>query len=153
MDTEKKKIIRKEINESTIPEELKVLTLLANATQILSEQCMQRMRAIYAKNGIKLKDNELLSGINDFCKLQKQASFQFFHKIEPLICHTTFDIGGTQEYDSFNADSNELIRLILLYVDRTSTDQEAFAKVFTTLRKLPSKNIFNDEDISRFKMK
>lgn len=153
MDTEKKKDIRRQIDETTIPEELKVLTIMANATRILSEQCYQRIRAIYAKNGFLLKDNELLSGITEYSNMERKACYQFFHKVEPMICHSTFDVGGAEQYDSFNQDSNELIRLILLYIDRTSMDNEAFGKVFKVLRNMPSKGIFNNEDIARFKMK
>lgn len=153
MDAEHKKIIREEINQSTIPEELKVLTIMANATRILSEQCLQRLRAIYVKNGFKLKENSLLSGINDYCRMEMQACFQFTHSVEPLIQHSTFEVGGVENYDSFNADSNEIVRLVLLYIDRTANDKEAFAKVFKTLRNLPTKGIFEDKDISRFKMK
>lgn len=152
-DEKTKKVIRAQIEASTIPEELRALNLMANATQILSVQCFERLKAIYAANGYVLKDNELLSGIVDYCKTEKSAVFQFSQRIDPLITRTTFNIGGSSPYDAFNADSNEIIRLVLLYIDRCSKDKAAFGKVFKTLRQLPSKEIFTNEDIARFKMK
>lgn len=147
--------IRKEVNESTIPEMIKALYQLAGGVEILSNQCMSRIQAVFAKHGIYPKENGLLKGINDYCKFTQLATSQFFAKIEPQIQGSTFNLGEPEDgafyYDLFNHNSSELIRFCLLYLDRTTNDPKAYAKVYKTLRQLPSKELFNDEDFTRFK--
>ena len=155
--------IRSDIDKSTIPDMLKVLYLMANATELLSQQSFLRIKAVFAKNGFIAKENELLTGINQYCKLIRQASFQFFDRIDPQITNATWGIGrneddpnapgNTSALDGFNEDANEICRLVLLYIDRTARNNDAFSKVFKTLRQLPSSGLINDEDIARFKMK
>lgn len=41
----------------------------------------------------------------------------------------------------------------MLHIDRTARSNEAYAKVFKTLRQLPSGNLFKDEDIAKYKMR
>ena len=153
MDKEIRKKVWDEVDASTIPEEIKVLYLLADATETMSTQIFERIKRIWAKNGWTLNENELLTGINDYCKFVKRASFLIYQKIEPQVSGATFDIGGTEHYDNFNGWACEICRLILLYLDRCAGDKETFAKTFTMLRKLPSGGLINDEDISKYKMK
>ena len=164
MNPDKRKAIRQDMANSTIPNHLKVLLLMASATETLSQQTYRRIRAIFAKHGIPTKDSETLSGINQYCKFIKMASYQFFERVDPMIIHATWGLGRDEDnpdgpvgdatlLDGFNADSNAIIRLVLLYCDRTLRNGEAFAKVFKTLRQLPSSGMIHDEDIARFKMK
>ena len=161
---EKQSKIRSDIDSSTIPEMLKVLYLLANATETLSQQSFQRIKAVFVKNGVEPKENDMLTGINDYCRSVKLSVTQFYKYIEPHIKGATFDVfyeRGDKEmienaiasYDDFNSDSCELIRLILLYVDRTAKNNDNYAKVFKTLRMMPSCGLFEDKDIARFKQK
>ena len=155
--------IRADIDNSTIPDMLKVLYLMANATELLSSQSFLRIKAVFAKHGFVVRENELLSGINQYCKLIRQATYQFFERIDPQITNATWGIGrdennpdapgNSSALDGFNEDANEIVRLVLLFIDRTARNNDGFSKVFKTLRQLPSAGIFNDEDITRFKMK
>lgn len=63
-DKEKIKKIRADIKASSIPEELKVLYLLANAVEIISQQSLLRLKSVYARHGYKIKDNDMLTGPN-----------------------------------------------------------------------------------------
>lgn len=147
-DKEKIKKIRADIKASSIPEELKVLYLLANAVEIISQQFLLRLKSVYARHGYKIKDNDMLTGLNQYCAYQKMAAFQFFERIDPAIINATWGAdrdeddpnapGNAAAMDSFNEDANEIIRLVYLYIDRTSRNNEGFAKVFKTLRQLPS---------------
>lgn len=153
MKSELVKKIKKDISSSTIPEMLKILYLMANATEIMSQQSFQRIKAVFAKHGLKTQENELLTGINQYCKFVKSASYQFFAKIDPQIINATFGTdGNASALDGFNEDANELCRLILLYFDRTAQNNDGYAKVFKTLRQLPSSGLIKDEDIARFKV-
>ena len=163
MDKDQRKAIYNDIKSSTIPEQLKVLYLMANAVELLSVQSFERTKAVFRKHGYNVRDNELLTGITDYCKLIKRASFLFEQRIDPQIIGATWGAekddenpdapGDTAAYDSFQRDGNEIIRLVMLYIDRTARNQDGFAKVFKTLRQMPSSGLFNDEDISKFKMR
>jgi len=131
--------------------------LLANAVEIMSQRSFRRLESVYARHGYTLKENTMLTGLNDYCKFIKLASCQFFDRIDQHIINATWgastDAGGAAVMDSFNEDSNEIIRLVMLYVDRTARDREGFGKVFKTLRQLPSAGLFEDADIARYKMR
>lgn len=155
--------IRADIDKSTIPDMLKVLYLMANATEILSQQSFLRIKAVFARHGLVVKENALLSGINQYCKLIRQATYAFFERIDPQITNATWGLGrdennpdapgNSSALDGFNEDANEVVRLVLLFIDRTARNNDGYAKVFKTLRQLSSAGIFTDEDIARFKMK
>lgn len=158
---ETQKAIREEIGASTIPEELKVLYLMANATELMSTQAFLRLKQVFARHGCTINENELLTGITRYCRMIKMATYHFFERIEPQIMNATFSAGrdeddmtgDTAAYDGFNQDTNEICRLILLYIDRTARSKDGFAKVFKTLRQLPSSGLIHDEDIAKYKMK
>lgn len=52
-------------------------------------------------------------------------------------------------YDSVRADANELLREILLYIDRSHTNT-GFQSIFRFLRQLPEQGLFTSDDIARF---
>ena len=153
---EKKKILERvhaDIDKTSIPWELKLMAQLANATQIVAEDCDRRLRAAYARRGILPKqDNAILTGFGSYCKYIRLAASEFFRKVEPHISDATFGSGGMEAYDAFNKAGNVAVRLFMLYGDRVA-DDKSYAKLFETLRKMPSRNIFSDEDIARFNPK
>lgn len=150
MDKETKKKIRSEIDHSTIPDEMKVLYQMAAATSLMCEQIDNRIRAIFAKNGFYSRPNDLLSGITDYCKAAKTASFLFSQRIEPQIIGATIGVGGTKSYDWFNSDSNELCQLVLLYIDRCARDNDNYNKIIDFFLSLTSGEIFKEEDINKY---
>ena len=75
---EREKAIRAAIDASTIPEELKVLYLMANATELMSTQAFMRLKKVFASHGYTISENELLTGITQYCKMVKMATYQFF---------------------------------------------------------------------------
>lgn len=163
MDKDTRKKIRQDIDQSTIPEEMSVLYMMANATDIMCNMIFNRIKAVYVRNGYKINENELLTGINDYCKSVKMASAQFFQRIEPQVQGATWGRhqddehpdapGDTDAYNHFMDDGNEICRLVLLYTDRCAKSQQNYGKIFKTLRQLPSGGLIKDEDISRYKMK
>lgn len=54
-DKNSKKAIRSDIEATTIAEELKLMYLMAGATQSVVEDVMKRLRSIYRKNGFVIK--------------------------------------------------------------------------------------------------
>lgn len=157
INAEAAKAADKDIHSSSIPNEIKLMVQLANSCQVCVEDVFSRIKGVYAKHGFRpTNDNEILKGLTDFCKAVKAAGYHFFNRIEPLIVDATFNSGdhddgltASQRYDAFNGAANIGIRLLMLYADRVC-DEETYAKLFKTLRQMPSRGIFSDEDIARF---
>lgn len=149
-----------ELHSTTIPNEIKLMIQMANSTFVVVNDVFSRIKGVYAKHGFRpTNDNEILTGLNDFCKSVRQAGYHFFNKIDPLITDATFYGGseddaddgmtGSQRYDAFNGAANIGVRLLMLYADRVAND-ETYSKLFRTLRQMPTRGIFTDEDIARF---
>ena len=96
-DKNSKKAIRSDIEATTIVEELKLMYLMAGATQSVVEDVMKRLRVIYRRNGFIIKDNEMLSGLNDFCRCIKQAGFHFYSRIDNHVINCTWGMGRDEE--------------------------------------------------------
>jgi hypothetical protein len=148
----------KDIHSSSIPNEIKLMVQLANSCEIVVQDVFNRIKGIYAKHGFRpTNDNEILKGLTDYCKCVRAAGWHFYNKIDPLIADATFFQGdeiddgmtGSQRYDAFNGAANIGVRLLMLYADRVAND-ETYSKLFRTLRNMPTRGIFSDEDIARF---
>lgn len=158
LNAEAAKAADKDIHSSSIPNEIKLMVQMANSCQAVVEDVFNRIKGVYAKHGFRpTNDNEILKGLTDYCKAVKSAGYYFFNRIEPLIVDATFYAGdddedgltGAERYDAFNGAANVGVRLLMLYADRVG-DEDAYGKLFKTLRKMPTRGIFSDEDISRF---
>ena len=154
------KAAERDIQQSSVPSEIKLMVQMANSCQVVVEDVFNRVKGIYAKHGFRpTNDNEILKGLTDYCKAVRMAGFHFFNKIDPLITDATFYAGddsdgmtGVQRYDAFNGAANIGVRLLMLYADRIC-DEEGYGKLFKTLRQMPTRGIFCDEDIARFSNK
>ena len=156
INNEAAKAADKDIFSSSIPSEIKLMVQMANSCQVVVEDVFNRIKGVYAKHGFRpTNDNEILKGLTDYCKCVRMAGWHFFNKIDPLITDATFYSGddgemtGVQRYDAFNGAANIAVRLLMLYADRVA-DEENYSKLFKTLRQMPTRGIFSDEDIARF---
>ena len=78
MDKKTRKAIFDDIGKSTIPEEMKVMYMMADATQTMVEHVYSRVQYVFKRHGYNTGDNELLTGLTDFCKAVKMADFHFY---------------------------------------------------------------------------
>lgn len=146
--------IRQDVDNSTIPMMLKALYYMADSVSLMDSQCFERLKGIYARRGVHAGENELLKGINDYCKTEKMAVRQFFNKIEPTIIESTFDFGdktGAEGYDSFHSNASNIVFLVLMIIDRCCDDLEAYTKIVQFIHDLPSKGIYTEDDFDRFR--
>lgn len=153
MDKTIKKRIHEQLDKSTIPDEIKLMYVVASACQYIIEHVDRRIRGVYQANGFDIKSNEYLSGLNDYCKAIKIASMRFYDRVESMIVKSTFNIAGAKAYDGFNGDATELVRLLMLYVDRTSRNDGKAKEVFDLLHGMPEQGVFKKEDVEHFIMR
>lgn len=146
--------IKRDVDNSTIPMLLKALYYLADSVSIIDSQCYERLKGVYARHGVYTNENELLKGINDYCKTEKMAVRQFFHNIEPTIIESTFDFGdktGVDGYDSFHSNASNIVFLVLMIIDRCCDDLDAYTEIVQFIHDLPSKGIYTEDDFERFR--
>lgn len=158
MDKLTRKKIRKEMLESSIPDEMKLMLLLSSACQNVAQHTFSRIKWVYLNNGVDLKESEIFSGLNDYCNAIKSASFHFFERVNPHIINSTWNVGMEETgegnivaHQGFENRVNECIRLLLKYIN-CADGREAYDKVFALLARLPKDGPFEDKVISHFKV-
>jgi hypothetical protein len=152
--------IHKDIDSSSIPEEMKLMYLMANATQSVVLHVYDRIKFAYLRHGYDTTENPLLKGLNEYCKTVKRAGVLFEDKIQPQIDGATWSVGLDENeegniiaFDGFNAKSNEFVRILQNYMN-AADPEKMYKAVFTTMRRMASpKPLFENKDISHFKMK
>ena len=60
------KAAEKDIHDSTIPNEIKLMVQLANSCQVVVEDTFNRIKGVYAKHGVRPTNNEILKGLSDY---------------------------------------------------------------------------------------
>lgn len=134
--------------------------LMANGLQSVVLHVFDRVKAAYVNRGYICTENELLSGLHDYCTEVKQACSKFEERIQPQIDGATWGVGREEgetgnvvAYDGFAAKANELVRLAMNYMNAEDPDK-MYAAVFTTMRRNAAKTpLFEDKVISHFKIK
>lgn len=152
--------IHKDIDSSSIPEEMKLMYLMANATQSVVLHVYDRIKFAYLRHGYDTTENPLLKGLNEYCKTVKRASVLFEDKIQPQIDGATWSVGLDENeegniiaFDGFNAKSNEFVRILQNYMN-AADPEKMYKAVFTTMRRMASPEpLFENKVISHFKMK
>lgn len=152
--------IHKDIDSSSIPEEMKLMYLMANATQSVVLHVYDRIKFAYLRHGYDTTENPLLKGLNEYCKTVKRAGVLFEDKIQPQIDGATWSVGLDENeegniiaFDGFNAKSNEFVRILQNYMN-AADPEKMYKAVFTTMRRMASPEpLFENKVISHFKMK
>ena len=160
VDKKTLKAIHDDIDKTSIPEEMKLMYLMANSVQSIILHVYDRIKLEYMKHGYITTENPLLKGMNEYCKTVKRACRLFEDVIQPQIDNATFGIGLDENeegniiaFDGFNAKSNEFVRLIQNYMN-AADPEKMYKAVFTTMRRMASpKPLFENKVISHFKMK
>ena len=160
MNKETLKAIHDDIDRTSIQEEMKLMYLMANATQSVVLHVYDRIKSAYRMRGYDTTENPLLKGLNEYCKTVKRASTLFEDKIQPQIDNATWGVGmdeneegNLEAFDGFDAKSKEFVRLLQNYMNAADAEK-MYKAVFTTMRRNASPNpLFENKVISHFKMK
>lgn len=87
---------------------------------------------------------------NEFLKETRRAANLYEMTLEPDLKKEAH--GDWRREEGFRRDTNELIRLVMLYIDRIRTDEEAKA-FLKRLEEMPEGDIFPKEVIDHFNFK
>lgn len=123
---------------------LKLAYNFAQATDVLMSSIALRLRRF---GGMK---QEKKRAFNQFRKAVENASYWFDRAFEgDLEAATRGDWG---KLDGYRQDANELIRVMMLYIDRTTT-YKTYGEVMKYLTTMPEGGLFSANDIKEFDFK
>lgn len=122
-----------------------VLMMMLQATAVLVEDIDQQLRG----QGNKFH-REKKQYIKNYARCLEQATYWMEKFGLDTSCWEAVGEDG-RAYSNVIADANELIRLIMLYVDRAHTE-DGYYKIFRFLRSLPENGLFPETYIKRFNM-
>lgn len=158
MDKATRKAIHKEMMESSIANEMQFALILASACQNVSQRVHSRIRSVYARYGYNCKESEFFSGLYDYCKAVKTSDFYFFERVNPYVINSTWAIGleetgegNVVAHQGFENKVNECVRLLMKYLN-CANNEDAYKTIFTALSKLEKGEMFEDKEISFFKV-
>ena len=121
--------------------DLKLAYSFAQAVDILLASVARRLSAF---GGMK---REKKMAFNQFRKAVESAAYWYDRAFEGDLEAAT--CGEWVKLDGYRQDSNELIRAMMLYIDRTTT-YKTYGEVLAYLRGLPEGGLFSESDVKRY---
>lgn len=121
--------------------DLKLAYGFAQAVDILLASVARRLSAF---GGMK---REKKMAFNQFRKAVESAAYWYDRAFEGDLEAAT--CGEWVKLDGYRQDSNELIRAMMLYIDRTTT-YKTYGDLIKHMEDMPEGGIFSAEDIARF---
>ena len=144
------------INKSTIANGLKALYLQSDASLLQLTRVDQRIASAIRNEGLTTKENPELGALREYYLAVKRAEHYFFEFIDKMTIDATWGSNDGENkalsYGNWQADSNNLARMILLIIDRTYHDFDQMEKIFAFLESLESHGQFDDNDFKYFKV-
>lgn len=134
-----KRVIAKEFEDI----ETNMLFNLMRMSEILMNDICRRFEAKGSRFHQKKKQN-----YNKFISKVKEALHWFDEALEDDYIEGIS--GNSFQYDKMRFEANELITLLMLYVDRVSLKPENFHNIFQYIRSLESCGVVKDEELEWF---
>ena len=123
---------------------LKLAYNFAQATDVLISLIALRLRRF---GGMK---QEKKHAFNQHRKAVENADYWYDRTFEGDLEAST--CGDWKKLDGYRQDANELIRVMMLYIDRTTTCK-TYDNVIRYLTELPEGGLFSSDDIKEFDFK
>ena len=123
---------------------LKLAYNFAQSTDVLMSSIALRLRRF---GGMK---QEKKRAFNQFRKAVENASYWFDRAFEGDLEAAT--CGDWKKLDGYRQDANEMIRVMMLYIDRTTTYKTS-GEVMKYLTDMPEGGLFSANDIKEFDFK
>lgn len=123
---------------------LKLAYNFAQATDVLISLIALRLRRF---GGMK---QEKKHAFNQYRKAVENAAYWYDRAFEGDLEAST--CGDWKKLDGYRQDANELIRVMMLYIDRTTTCK-TYDNVIRYLTELPEGGLFSSDDIKEFDFK
>lgn len=137
------------LEESPLGWTVVLLFIVLNAGEVLTYDIDQQLENLFGKgNGFDPQKKQYLRYYFDAMKKARHWLENMF-KIDEIIWESTDQ--DSRRYTNAVADSNEIIRILMLYLDRAHTPG-GYEQILHFLRALPEQGLFPAAYINRFKM-
>ena len=134
-----RKVIAREFEDV----ETNLLFNLMRMSEILMSDICRRFEAKGSRFKQKKKQD-----YNKFIAIVNQALRHFDDAMEGDYIEGSN--GSTFQYDKMRFEANELITLLMLYIDRVSLNPDNFYKIFRYIRSLESCQVVKEEELEWF---
>lgn len=148
----RQKAVVEEMKKSSIPAMFRLLQLMLDACYLVANENDRRIRGYYKAFGFDVKGNDLIKGINEYCKVQKQAARLYFDKLANVSLDLCTDEGRVDNFDAWRTEVNQMVRLLMMFDDRICDNAEAVKKLNEVFEQYEDKD-YTDEDYKRFFLK
>ena len=134
----------KEIEKTAIGWEVNLMYILLQVVDVLVEDIDWQLRL----RGNNFK-RELKQSFKRYTQKQKDASYWLHDIIGVDRAFWEATEKNSKKYSNSIADAHELLRMCMLYMDRSHTE-DGYYQIMRFLRSLPNGGLFPDEFVARF---
>lgn len=153
-----KKEVKKHLAQSSTITKMRFLTIALSATQVLALDIESDIRGEFYKQGLLksprvLGNVEIISGLNDYCRVQQRANRLAEEFIDP-IGQTIFDEAGGEAYDMVQEEAYEMLRAIMAFYELSQTDEGRTSLTnFFNANAAHLGKLFTENDYKKFTIK
>lgn len=155
---EAKQEVKKHLAQSSTITKMRFLTIVLSAAQVLALDIESDIRGEFYKQGLLksprvLGNVEIISGLNDYCRVQARAmrlAEEFVNPIEQTI----FEEAGSDAYDVVQEQALEFLRTAMAFFELSQGEQtrDSVANFFNANAAHLGK-LFTENDYKKFTIK
>lgn len=153
-----KREVKKNLAQSSAITKMRFLTIALSAAQVLALDIESDIRGEFYKQGLLksprvLGNVEIISGLNDYCRVQQRANRLAEKFIDPIE-QTIFDEAGGDAYDVVQEQALEFLRTAMAFFELSQGEQtrDSVANFFNANAAHLGK-LFTENDYKNFTIK
>lgn len=155
---EAKQEVKKNLAQSSAITKMRLLTIALSAAQVLALDIESDIRGEFYKQGLLksprvLGNVEIISGLNDYCRVQQRANRLAEKFIDPIE-QTIFEEAGGDAYDVVQEQAREFLRTAMAFFELSQGEQtrDSVANFFNANAAHLGK-LFTENDYKNFTIK
>ena len=155
---EAKQEVKKNLAQSSTITKMRFLTIALSAAQVLALDIESDIRGEFYKQGLLksprvLGNVEIISGLNDYCRVQQRANRLAEEFVSPIE-QTIFEEAGGEAYDVVQEQALEFLRTAMAFFELSQGEQtrDSVANFFNANAAHLGK-LFTENDYKNFTIK
>ena len=153
-----KQEVKKNLAQSSAITKMRLLTIALSAAQVLALDIESDIRGEFYKQGLLksprvLGNVEIISGLNDYCRIQQRANRLAEEFVSPIE-QTIFEEAGGEAYDVVQEQAREFLRTAMAFFELSQDEQtrDSVANFFNANAAHLGK-LFTEDDYKNFTIK
>lgn len=149
--TDKRTDMAQKFDNSPLNNDEQVITNLLFEFAMSTDILVRRLEQIFMSRNRKLS-HEYKHAFNNMIQGLKSVKYNYDKTFDQTISQQ-YEKFGTDAYDQISKDSNWIIRILMLTMDRAHKDPESLTKIEEFVKSLESSSYVPDEFVQSFKMR